>query len=325
MVLDNKTFLNLAKSPLNDFRIFFYKKKSVSVIIESDAFVPFTNITRLLVDTDWEKTVPSLRSDLKILKISIQHHDMKLSTATLEFASKSKRSLQHFDLSYSLVSGIYGSAFRAFSCLRTLILNGVIYSMQYISDDAFYGLQNLQQLHLAHNQINKLPVQAFKAFVNGSLTFLDLGYNSLTGIFPDNASFSSFSSLTHLNLSGNPVQTVGKWIHALTNLQELKLDSLTTAMYFDVDDWTIPLWSMKQLYIKWPTFKDVLIGYTQFILFRHVPNIETLFLSGTYVKSVAVINNLHHLKYLDASESFSVFKNFENRGAQLSILLNFIP
>ena len=311
VVLDNKTFQNLAKAPIKELRINFYITNNASVTIDSDVFVPFTNIAALQVSSIWESAVTSISSDLQVLDIFIAPDDMKLSTSSLDFASKWKSSLKQIDLSFSLIDGIYGPAFKVFSSLLILKLNSATFSMSYISDDAFSGLYNLRELHLARNQINKLPVQTFKVFENGTLEFLDLSYNALTGFFPDDKLFTYVSSLTHLNLSGNPVQTIGNWINALTNLQELKLDSLTTAMFLDVNEWTVPLQSMRQLYINWPTFKPMLNGFTQFIMSRHIPEVETLSLSGTYINSLATVNHLHHLNYLDGSGSFATFKNFE--------------
>ena len=320
VLLDNNTFKNLAKAPISILRIDFYNINNVSVVLDSDIFTPFTNITRLGVAPEWESSVPSITSDLQMLQIFIKPDDMKLSTASLDFASKWKNSLKQIDLSYSLIDGIYGPVFKPFSNLRILKLNMAIFSLQYISDDAFSGLHKLQELHLAYNQINKLPLQAFKTFENGTLKFLDLSYNALTGIFKDDILFNYISSVTHLNLSGNPLQTIGKWMNALTNLQELKLDLLPTAMYLDVDEWTVPLRSIRTLHINWPTFTNILNGFTQFIMSRHIPKVETLSLLGTFIESLDVINHLHQLNYLDGSGSFAVFKNFEKSwGEEMSL------
>ena len=66
-----------------------------------------------------------------------------------------------------------------FTNLRILDVSRIVYSMQYISNNAFNGLEKLEELYLANNQINKLPVEAFKAFRNGRLKLLDLSLNSL--------------------------------------------------------------------------------------------------------------------------------------------------
>ena len=318
VVLDNTTFQNLAKLPISYLNVWFWPFDNVT--IGEGIFVPFMRLEQLSTAANWENAVPSIRSDLRILQIFIQPDDMKLYVASLNFFSKWKRSLEYIDLSYPFITGIYGPVFSVFSNLHTLKLSGVIYSMQFISDDAFFGLQNLQQLHLDHNQINKLPVEAFKAFENGTLTFLDLSYNSLTGFFPYDNSFSSLSSITHLNLSFNPMKSIGKWIHVLTNLYELKLNAITAYMYLDVSNWKVPLPSIRHLYINWPDFKYVLNAEFQFTVVNHVPNIETFSLTSSYVMSLAVVNHLQHLKYLNASGSFAVFKHFERSWGKVIIL-----
>ena len=307
VILDNKTFVNLAHSPIQTFFFFFNLLENVTVIVDNDIFVPLTNLTNLRTFSELQNAVPSAGSHLQTLNIFVNNDDMKLDATSLDFASKVSTSLEHLDLKFSLINGIYGPAFTQFSNLRTLELSGVIYSMQYIADDAFFGLHNLEELYLAHNQINKLPIGALKAFENGTLKLLDLSYNSLTGFFADAYAFSAVSSLTHLNLSCNPILIVAEWIHVLTNLSELKLSSVTSALYIEFSFWVKPLLNLRRLDLNLPDFKDILDGEI-FRISKKAPRLEMLTVSGAHVMSLSLISGLNCLRYLDASESFVVLK-----------------
>ena len=310
VILDNKTFENLARSPVKRLQFYYRILDNVTVITDKDLFLPFRNLSDLGTFSKLVNVIPSAGSTLKYLNFYMNTSDMKLDVTSLDFALQSATSLEHLDLSYSFINGIYGPAFANFSFLRKLQLNGVIYSMQYISDDAFAGLQNLEELYLAYNQINKLPVGAFKSFENGTLRLLDLSYNSLTGVFPDKYSFSAVSSLTHLNLSCNPIITVGEWIHVLTNLREFKLNSMTAALYIDFSDWIKPLLHLKRLDMSFPDFKDLMKSENPQIS-KQAPGLRTLTLAGMHIFSLhAAIGGLENLETLIASESFVVLKNF---------------
>ena len=116
--------------------------------------------------------------------------------------------------------------------------------MQHISDDAFNGLRNLEELDLTNNQINKLPVEAFKVFRHGKLKLLDLSNNCLAVITRVDT-FSSLSSLTYLDLTNNPMRSIDRWIHALTKLKELKASFMKTPYYVVLNRWTKPLLSLQ--------------------------------------------------------------------------------
>ena len=255
VVLDNDTFQYLAEIPLKSLAIIFNDVDNVTVDVEDGIFEPLKNLTYLYSFWGFRNAIPSLQGDIESLHLILNPNGMRLTNTTLEDLVKWKTSLRHLDLHYSGIDGIYGAAFASFSNLCTLNLTGVLYSMQYISDDAFQGLHNLEELFLGNNQINSLPVKAFQAFTNGSLKVLDLSYNALTGRFRDDHSFDSLSTLTHLNLSHNPIETVGKWIHALKNLQELRLNYVTAIIRIDFLDWTIPLTSLKKFCLSWPDLK----------------------------------------------------------------------
>ena len=310
VVLANDTFQNLANLPLERLTFIFDDVQNVTVEVESGILEPLGNLSHLTVFYEFENAMSSLRANLESLDILISPDDMKLTKASLDYIN-CKTSLKHLDLSFALIDGIYNAAFAEFSNLRILNLTGVIYSMQHFSNGAFQGLHNLEELYLANNQINTLPVDAFQAFYNGSLKILDLSYNALTGEFPYYDSFNSVSSITHLNLSHNPIESVGKWIHALKNLQELKMNTVTSLLRIDFLDWTVPLTTLRNFCFCWPDLRTTLEFDDSFSLSQKAPGLQKLSLVGSYVYELKMIIGLQDLRYLDAYKSFKKFKKFE--------------
>ena len=312
----NSALQNLAQAPLTKLRIFF--TYNFSITIGNELFAPLSNLTWIATGFQWQDAVPSVKSSLRYYHMFLAPNDLKINRSTLHFLSNCYNSLEILDISYSEVIGIYGPAFEMFPNLRILNVSRVVYSMQYISNEALYGLQNLEELYLANNQINKLPVKAFKAFQGGKLKLLDLSYNSLT-VFTRDDAFISVSNLTHLNLSNNPIWSIGKWIHVLTDLQELKLSSVTSPYTMELYLWTKPLPNLRYLDFTSPDLTKEFFYAGTFRMSEVVPNIQMLSFAFAYIYSMEFINDLKYLKYLDVSGSFSIFKDFEKEwGANVS-------
>ena len=306
--LDNSTFQNLAQAPLKNLTIFF--AYNFSITTSDDLFTPFSNLSHISTGYQWRNAFSSIRSKLYFVHISLYPYNFKLTNKALQFLSPFYASIVVLDLGYSDIKGIHGPAFEMFSNLRILKVSRVL-AMQFISSDAFHRLQNLEELYLAYNQINKLPIKSFKAFRGGRLKLLDLSYNSFT-VFTDDNAFSSLANLTHLNLSNNPIRSIGNWLHGLTNLQELKLDSITTPYYIELYIWTKPLPFLRYLNFSSPYITDLFLYEETFCLSEMVPKLETLsFAFAWLTQSISMINNFPFLKYLDVSGTFYYFKEFE--------------
>ena len=183
--------------------------------------------------------------------------------------------------------------------------------MQFISDDAFYGLNYLEELYLSRNQINKLPTQAFESFKStGSLRLLDLSSNGLTGYFSNDA-FSSISSLTYLDFSHNPIAIVGAWVHELTNLKDLKLSFETTYKFLpNFSYWTIPLPSLERFYLDHPADKRVFLFDSVFWV-QKMPYLQQLHMAECNIYNIKMIENLKDLEYFDGSGSFAEMQYFD--------------
>ena len=305
--LDNNTFQNLAESPLTELKIF--STYNFSITVEDGLFEPFSNLTRLRTGFQWQNAVPSIQSNLRYCRIFLAPPMMQMISKSFQFMSKFYSSIGYLDVSFSKITGIYDSAFTKFQNLLVLDVSKV-YTMQYISDDAFNGLKKLEKLFLSNNQINKLPVEAFKAFQYGKLKLLDLSNNCLAVITRDDA-FSSLSSLTHLDLTNNPMRSIDRWIHALINLQELKVSFMKTPYYVVLYLWTKPLLSLQHLDFSLMDLREVFRHDQTFCVSDVAPNLKRLSFAFSFLYSTSVINDLFLLTYLDVSASFINVVNFE--------------
>ena len=295
----NDTFVNVESAPLSDLD-FVWDNDGVEA--EKGVFTPLRNVHKLRIGYSSQDALPFLDSQLEELTIYLNPPDNKLTPSDLKLICNWNSTLTYLNLDYSYVKGIYGAPFTCFSNLTILHFSGVPLSMQYISEKAFDGLNNLEQLYLKGNQINTFPEDAFNYAFSGtvSLWFLDLSYNSLTGFFSEVA-FTSVSSLEHLDLSHNPIRYIGSWIHALTNLKILNLNGITSFLQL-VNDWATPLTSLETISFENPVLPKI-IQISPLKFSQVAPKLLRLSLKGTSLFDISTIGNLTNLEFLDLSKS----------------------
>ena len=106
--------------------------------------------------------------------------------------------------------------------------------INYLANDAFYGLNSLQQLLLVRNSLTRISFDAFEVFrKSASLQHLDLSSNRISKLI-DKDSFSAVStSLSYLNLDINYKARIvtTEWIGVLENLKHLTLTCSNTISY----------------------------------------------------------------------------------------------
>ena len=295
----NDTFVNVEGAQLSDLE-FLWDNDGVEA--EKGVFTPLRNVHELRIGYSSQDALPFLDSELENLTIYLNPPENKLTPSDLKLICKWNSTLTFLNLDFSYVKGIYDSPFTCFSNLKILHFCGVPFSMQYISEKAFYGLHNLTQLYLKGNQINTFPENAFNYTFSGtgSLRFLDLSYNSLTGLFSEVA-FTSVSSLEQLDLSHNPIRYIGPWIHALTNLKILNLNGITSFIQL-VNDWTTPLTSLNNISFENPLLPKI-IQISPLNFSKVAPKLLRLSLKGTSLFQISTIGNLTNLGFLDLSKS----------------------
>ena len=153
--------------------------------------------------------------------------------------------LQHLDLSKNSLDYLPDSAFNGLDILEELSLAHNNLDIPFI-EGALYDLPCLKSINMSSNYFLFIPPAAFSSlsFCN-SLRILDLSNNDLTFDFPDDA-FTAISSLTTLHLHSNEAIQIAGWINELANLSDLYLQNNE---YIDIytSEWTTPLLSLTNL------------------------------------------------------------------------------
>ena len=182
-----------------------------------------------------------------------------------------------------------------------LVLNLDKMTVQFLTNNAFFGLNFLEQLILSHNYLNGVPSHTFHAFQSQSLRELDLSYN---GIFIIGShAFSSVTSLRHLNLAGNPITLIGNWFNDLSNLISLNMDRTGYTFNVDAKLSSLQILRMEKVYslIHLPNICNLF------------PNLKRVTLSASRkvpqpTPSVPLaLHNCLLLEYLDLSDSTQSF------------------
>lgn len=317
VVIGSGTLQSLADIPITHLILLWDSiNDAAPVIIEEDVFTPLTNITDLWTMWDLFKEVPSsLDSNLEMLLMLLDAPDHTLTNSTLEaYGLKWGGTLKEIDGSLSILKRIEGYAFRWFRELRILRLSGSIFPLTYIAKEAFYGLDKLEELYLARNYMNVVPVDALKFFGStGNLLLLDLSYNSLNGAFDPDTFAPIGNSLTYLNVSHNPIYILDEWMNVFQNLQVLNIDAISSD-----DDYLVPdLWQTSNPSLHTITFRKPnnieILNSAFFDIYKRAPNLKTLYFTGTHLYNISTIMNLPELEELDVTESFAKLRDPYNQ------------
>ena len=305
--ISNDTFQNLANVPLDDLALLW--DGITPTTAEKGLLKPLKNLTKLKSFFEVFDALPSLESNLQLLKMFVFPDEHRFTNTTFKSLAKWSLTLQHLDVRFSVLGNIDGYAFKWFPNVRHLDLGSVSLPPLTFSEHAFFGLNHLEELILLDNHLNTISSKIFSDFAEtSSLRRLDLSFNSLSGRFPEDI-FEPISSLTHLNLMHNPIGYIGSWINKLQNLTELNLGSITSQYYLQTQSWTKALQNLHTLYLNYPQEKK-LISANDFLLKLKAPNLENVNLAETFVTNINVIEGLLELKELDVTGSFIEMDDF---------------
>ena len=144
-----------------------------------------------------------------------------LDNSTLKNLAPWNSTLTHLRV-YIRVEAIHDFAFKWTRRIVFLDLTGI--EEQYLSKNAFFGLDFLEELTLAKNALSNVPSHTFHAFQSQSLRNLDLSFNGIQKIASD--AFSLITSLKYLSLEGNPITVTGSLFDQLSNLISVNLDDI---------------------------------------------------------------------------------------------------
>ena len=217
-------------------------------------------------------------------------------------------SITTFVLAESFINEIEGSAFVCFPHLRELDLSRQEEPLKTLSKTALTGLSHLERLSLRGNAFTHTPSAAFKTFARTvSLKHLDMGENRLDGNFPYDA-FTSITSLTHLDISYNPLKFIGKRLDILTNLTYLNIEGTTSKIILANYD-AIPLNCLKQFQFNNPMYSYILqnafwLNNSLTVLSQKLPNLRSLNLASVTRFTLSTIKYCTFLQQLDVSGSF---------------------
>ncbi|RUS72983.1 hypothetical protein EGW08_019255 [Elysia chlorotica] len=183
-----------------------------------------------------ERGVFNLNTDLLVLELS---HNFLSDLPNRLLASQSR--LEVLDLSFNQISQLEDDVFSYTVNLRSLNVShnrliqlpiGTLPSrIEYldfsyndasgqISSNMLRALSRVKEIHLNHNKINSLPLQAFAGC--SQLKYLDLSQNRIGLV--EESMFSGATDLEEINLSFNNLNDVNR---VFTNLKKLKVLNLS--------------------------------------------------------------------------------------------------
>ena len=205
--------------------------------IESHVFAPLANVTTLIAPFSPIPVLESLNSPLNVLslKTPADHNLYKdflvVSKKTLQVLQKWKSSLTVLQVNTGIVQRVEDFTFIWTPSL--LILDLGINEINYLEQNAFYGLTLLENLILTANLLYAVPSGALEVFKNcASFQHLDLSSNKITGTIENDAFSAVSSSLIYLDLQSNSFATVGRykptvWLSLFQKLDYLVLGDQT--------------------------------------------------------------------------------------------------
>ena len=304
--LTNQTLQYLTQSPLRNL-VFSWNS---FIHVEAGIFETLQNI-EFLVPGPYGFTFFAVPSNVRSLLLNIIVTAHPVSRSFFKPLSNLGLNESLTDLKLVIVTTsqnvkLEGFVFEWFPSLRNLDLSQTVSRHIDFTNDTFFGLHKLETLRLRRNMLTSISSATLQPFgQTGSLKQLDLGENSLTGEFPPNT-FSSVSSLKHLDLSYNPILYLGKWIESLTNLTHLFLNG-GNVEFFIIDHWDIPLYSLIEVHLDNLKSNGIKPDQGELILSQKAPNLKILTVADTKkIYSLSAIQNLTSLRNLDVSGSLTM-------------------
>ncbi|XP_061196772.1 toll-like receptor 3 [Saccostrea echinata] len=236
--------------------------------ISNESFLPLSTLQSLrlgwnpLTDVELSNALSSLHNaplvSLSIPEIHLNGHMPFSSLQILETLNVST-----LDMSFNEINNVPILAFQALTQLRTLDISNC--GIRYIHENAFSGLQNLNNLLLNNNYVQRVPqnlpknllylymtgnqidVLKSNSFSNlGRLRRLHLGNNKILTLY--GGAFSGLRNLEELQLYGNRINTLPKRLFApFTRLTKLELQQNNLKMIQNSTETFSTMTSLKNL------------------------------------------------------------------------------
>ena len=228
--MTRSTFQYLTGLPIQILQIRWFHRKMG--YIEHGIVLSLPNVQYLMIPYEalnsFKFSCPQLQTIFLLLDVDGTDSRIPVvDNSTFKRLAQWKSSLTKFRLFTTLVTKrtIRDFAFTWVPLIVVLDLKEI--GVQFLSSNAFSGLNFLDQLILAHNYLNDVPSHTFHAFQSQSLRKLDLSLNGISTIASH--AFSSVTSLKYLNLAGNPITEIGNWFDELSNLISFNMNGAVTS------------------------------------------------------------------------------------------------
>ncbi|VDN18285.1 unnamed protein product [Gongylonema pulchrum] len=205
--------------------------------------------------------------------------------------------LSELDLSHNHLRIIHKGTFANQKAYESLKLrHNVIISL----DTDTFGVDNVQKLDLAYNELKKIPRHAFSS-VRNSITVLDLRGNRIRSI--DTNDFDGMGNLTELILADNHIETI----------EEAAFSKMQKLMKLDLSHNPITSWNPHAFQDLSSTIEALNLASTGLFSLPRIDNrgLRQLNISNNKIHGLSAADFLHHRKLTTLDISHNSLKEID--------------
>ena len=218
--ITRNAFQYLTGLPIKHLQIFWLHYEEVDIPVENGTTLELPIVQTLTITYKALNSLEFLCPQLRTLSVLVSEEKYKIMNASsLKKLGQWSSTLTNLTLRFVTTDEIANFTFTRTPLLTKLDLVGC--AIKNLMVDSFSGLNNLKNLTLGMNRLDKVPSHTFHAFQSGSLQNLDLSSNRI-GFVESNA-FSLLPFLQYLNLAENGLMLETDYLNTVTSLSYLKL------------------------------------------------------------------------------------------------------
>ena len=304
----NDTFQHFTNLPIKVFNVMVPNSHGNAYIIEKGAFLPLSKVIEVITMNNALPILGSLNSPLQ--KLTIRAYKMTLTATnktTLQVLCKFNSTLVYLTIfDQPLLQRIEDDSFIWTPNLITLNLTNN--QINFLAKYAFSGLNVLQELNLASNDLKMIPSDAFEVLREcTSFRYLDLSSNSFLRNIANEAFSVLSESLTMIKLSIKQSEShtsILTWLNKLPKLNHLLFESIGSKILLQ----DVPKSSLRVLVII-----NFNVYFSPCIAF---PTLESLTMISNFIESFPEDLALHECSYqqeLSLSHFESYVDSFDDK------------